>query len=429
MSEMSKERRGNLGGEGAGVVAVPGRCRKTNRPSRLRAVGYWQLVAAGEPFRLLFPLGTLIGVVGVMMWPLYLWGGAGMYPGQAHARIMIEGFLACFVVGFLGTALPRLLDVPRLRLWETLALALALVVVVVWHYAGWVVMGDVMFMVTLVGLGIVLGRRWRFRKDTPPPGFVLVVLGLLSGLFGAATQVALHVSPELMPGWLMWAGRLLLYQGFLLLPIMGVGAFLLPRFFDLPNRQSFPSSLALPPGWLWRAFFALVCGLAVIVSFGLEARGHLALGRGMRAAVVLLYFVREVPVHRAGFGGGSLAMGLRIALISIPLGYASMAIWPDQMYTLLHIVLISGFSLLTFIVASRVILGHSGQADRFRARIWPVVVLISLIVLAMLTRVAADWMPAVTLTHYGYAALSWVAGVLVWAVYVLKDVRRADVAD
>jgi len=49
----------------------------------------------------------------VLLWPLYVWHITAVYPGLAHSRIMVEGFLTCFVVGFLGTALPRLLDVPR----------------------------------------------------------------------------------------------------------------------------------------------------------------------------------------------------------------------------------------------------------------------------------------------------------------------------
>lgn len=46
-----------------------------------------------EPFRIFFPIGVLLGVVGVSLWlPFYL--GAGIpYPNVAHARLMIEGFV------------------------------------------------------------------------------------------------------------------------------------------------------------------------------------------------------------------------------------------------------------------------------------------------------------------------------------------------
>jgi len=80
------------------------------------------------------------------------------------------------------------------------------------------------------------------------------------------------------------------------------------------------------------------------------------------AAGIFLYFFREVPVHRAGLGGGSLALGLRIALCSMPLAYALMAALPGHAFSLPHVLFAGGFSLLTLIVASRVVLGHSGQS-------------------------------------------------------------------
>lgn len=49
-----------------------------------------------------------------------------------------------------------------------------------------------------------------------------------------------------------------------------------------------------------------------------------------------------------------------------------------------------------------------------------------LFILAMATRIGADWMPQLRKSHYAYAALAWSAAVLVWTVYILPGVRRAD---
>ncbi|OJV02251.1 MAG: hypothetical protein BGO12_01645 [Verrucomicrobia bacterium 61-8] len=404
------------------------RCNKSNRAARKAAAGsFWRLVAAGEPFRLLFPLGTLIGIYGVLMWPLFIWNVTGTYPGQIHARIMIEGFLTSFVIGFLGTALPRLLEVPKMTWMETLGFAVAVIGTVILHACGATMWGDQLFFFTICTLLFLLGTRaLLFRKDNPPPAFVLVAVGMLCALFGSGVQVVSSVSATALPEWCFPLSKLLLYQGFLLFPIMGIGAFLLPRFFGLPNRQSFPESLVLSPEWKRGAVFALLCGGMVMAGFVMEAQGDPHWGNGLRSAGILIYFLREVPVHQAGFGGGSLALGLRLALLSIPSAYALMAIWPEQTFSLLHLLLITGFSLLTFIVASRVVLGHSGQSARFRATIWPVLIMTSLVALAMLTRVSADWMPAMRMSHYGYAAVSWVLGVVIWAVAILPGVRRAD---
>jgi len=409
------------------VFSTGRRCTKSNKSARARAAGYWQLVAAGEPFRLMFPLGALIGVAGVMMWPLYIWHVTAAYPGQWHARVMIEGFVTAFVIGFLGTALPRLLEVPRVTIYETLGFASAVAGIAVLHMTGHTAGGDQLFFMTLALLmGLLAVRGFLFRRDIPPPGFVLVLLGLGSALFGAGVQVVNAAAPSVVPVWLIALSRLLMYQGYLVFPIMGIGAFLLPRFFGLPNRQSFPESLGFPPGWLWRAGFALACGGTVMAGFVAEALGHGHLGNGLRAAGIFAYFFREVPVHQAGFGGGSLALGLRLALLAMPLAYALMAVWPERSFSLLHLLFIGGFSLLTIIVASRVVLGHSGQSEKFRATLWPVLIMSALVTLAMLTRVSADWMPAIRLSHYAYAAVAWAAGVLVWIIFILPGVRRKD---
>ena len=61
-----------------------------------------------EPFRVFFPAGLAIGMVGVSLWPAYYACLLSFYPGVAHARLMIQGFMASFIVGFLGTAGPRI---------------------------------------------------------------------------------------------------------------------------------------------------------------------------------------------------------------------------------------------------------------------------------------------------------------------------------
>lgn len=400
--------------------------KHANKPVPAPAADYWRLVAAGEPFRLLFPLGTLIGIGGVLLWPLHACHAIGTYPGTIHSRLMIQGFLTSFVVGFLGTALPRLLAVPPLTLRETLGFAGAVMATALLHVGGLTFWGDLLFVGVLGGLLCVLGARGFLRQDVPPPAFVLAALGLLSAAAGSCLLIVAAAAPLAVPAGLLSLARLAMNQGYLLLPIMGIGAFFLPRFFGLPNRQDFPESLAPPPGWTRRAAFALACGLAAVAGFALEAGGSTRWGCGLRAAAVSVYLLREVPVHRAGLGGGSLAGALRLALLALPAGYLTMAAWPARASSLLHVVLVTGFSLIAFVVASRVVLGHSGQSEKFHATLRPVVAMTALIALAMLTRVTADWLPAVRLSHYGYAALAWVAAALIWARAILPGVQRAD---
>ncbi len=137
-----------------------------------------------EPFRIFFPLATLLGISGVSLWPLFFSGLHKFYPGPMHARLMIEGFLAGFVIGFLGTALPRLLSAPPLRRAELGTLAVLFLTTAGLHIGGQPRAGDAAFIVLMLSFGACMIARVRRRTELPPPGFVLVAFGFFSGIIG-----------------------------------------------------------------------------------------------------------------------------------------------------------------------------------------------------------------------------------------------------
>src|SRR5689334_25372295 len=60
-----------------------------------------------DPYRIFFPLGIILGLLGVSIWPVYYFGLTDGYSGRAHAFVQMDGFLYSFIVGFLLTAIPR----------------------------------------------------------------------------------------------------------------------------------------------------------------------------------------------------------------------------------------------------------------------------------------------------------------------------------
>ncbi|MDL5053160.1 NnrS family protein [Oscillatoria laete-virens NRMC-F 0139] len=385
--------------------------------------GYWRL-AMGEPFRLLFPVGSILGILGVALWPLHHTGLLEFYPNLAHERIMIQGFITCFVIGFLGTALPRVLDVPRLTALETPIFAFLILCVAALHLARKTFWGDVLFVMTMGAFVLALIVRAILRRDIPPPGFVLVPMGMVCGVVGyfilAVGQVT---APE---PFVHHLARLLSTQGYLLLPVMGIGAFLLPRFFGQKSRHHFPESLEPPPGWMSKAAFSAMCGGLVLLGFVLEAAGHARSGMILRAAVILTYFLMELNPLGHLRSPGALALALRLALVCFPLGLILAASDPGHRIALMHVFFIGGFGLLTYTVATRVVLGHTGQSDQFTRWSAAVVTLLVLAVLTIASRVTADYIPALRLSHYDYAAICWIIAIVVWLAAYGRHLGRAD---
>lgn len=380
-------------------------------------------LVAGQPYRLLFPTGTLLSIFGAILWPLHAWGALPAYPAVAHARIMSQGFLACFVFGFLGTAAPRLIGAPGLTATEVFSLASLLISSACLHAAGRTLWADQIFLLALLFFIGSLAVRIIVRKDVPPPSFLIAALGLLCALAGDALFIFGPLAD--LPPWHDALARLLMYQGFLLLPVLGVGAFLLPRFFGTPNRQDFPESFAPPEGWTAATGWALACGVAVIVSFVIEAAGLVMTAKLIRSAVVIGYLVWQLPPNRAR-ATGTISRCVAAALFFLACAYPVSAFAPPPPIAWAHVLFIGGFALLTVAVATRVILGHSGGGHRFSKPIRPLQVFAGMAILAMATRVSADFLPKIRLSHLAYAGVAWIVGLIVWSIAILPGTTKPE---
>jgi uncharacterized protein involved in response to NO len=374
-----------------------------------------------EPFRIFFPAGVLAGVVGVILWPLHFWGVVSFYPGQAHVRLMAYGFFGAFIFGFLGTALPRMLSARGFGFGNVIALLVLYTMMVAAFAAGRILWGDCLLLLLLLFfLSLVIPRAAR-RKDTPPPGFVLVGLAWMCVIAGAV----LAVVQSRMELDLFWVNlqRLLSSQGFVLLPILGIGPFLLPRFFGLESTHDFPESTRPSGLWIRKALLAFVTGSVVIASFVLEAKGDFRWAHGIRFAACLVYLGLEFPFARAPKFSTALGASLRLAFAILLAGFLTVAVFPEYRVGLLHLTLVGGFAVITFVVATRVVFGHSGNLQRLKSGNWWLIVSVGMMLFAMATRISGDFWPKIMASHYNYGALLWAAGVFLWAWKVLPKVR------
>src|SRR5688572_2831730 len=150
---------------------------------------------APDPYRILFPAGVALALLGTVPWILALAPGLP-YPGTLHASLMIEGFELAFIAGFLLTILPR---ITRTDPTPAIVTHAALALVVAFGAAallGQFVLAHACALALLLLLAAVVVSRMRARRNDPPEEIVFVPFGLVLGLAGAAIQLAASA------GWL-----------------------------------------------------------------------------------------------------------------------------------------------------------------------------------------------------------------------------------
>ena len=76
---------------------------------------------SSDRYRLFFPLGVLLGWWGVGQWLLFSLQLGGGYRVVFHSMAQVQGFLGCFIAGFLFTFIPRRTMTPAPKPWPRAA--------------------------------------------------------------------------------------------------------------------------------------------------------------------------------------------------------------------------------------------------------------------------------------------------------------------
>ena len=367
---------------------------------------------AAEPYRLFFFTGAVWSIIGVLLWPLFYAHTISFYPNFVHARLMIEAFGGAFVVGFLGTAGPRMASAPKLTPAELIWLASLHLACGISHLSQHQTLGDGLFIALLGSLLLCLIIRVVvFRKESPPPQMLLALTGVSCGIAGAAMMMAAstYTDPQRFR-----LASLLLYQGMLLPPLLGIGSFVFPRMLggDFGDPKTAAQSQT-------KRLRSIAAALLLVASFFLEAFGYPGTGIAIRAFVAAAYLLVEVRWRKAPDDAprGSLTTGLFWALITGWLGLVLTPFHYTQHVSIEHLLYIGGFGMLMLVVGSRVLFGHSGDLEGFFARSKWVRFLVFLGVLAATTRATPAWMPSTTVSHHIYASITWAILAACWLLW------------
>lgn len=381
-------------------------------------------LTTSDPYQWFFPLGIVLGILGTALWIVFPNGGLHEYPGLLHSALMSGGFFLMISVGFLMTAIPRFTGTASASAGEKIMVLLPWIGLAIFPQPLRILHGIV--VAELLLLCVFGARRIVKSSQNPPPPFILVGIGLLSGLSGAI--IAAGHDYEAFDASLVFFGHQLFIYGLFYALMLGVGTQLLPMLMG--TRTSHRSDCHLPASlqsaaWQFRRYrIFLGYGVILIGSFVVESYVSIKGGGWIRNLLVSVVVLRHWGLSRRP-SQSVLAWCLWIASWMFLLGGWVAVIAPAYRVHGMHILFIGSLSMMIFAVATRVVLAH-GQHDLRQERTSKSLLFTGIFLLiALLTRVAAP-LTSDYFQHLSYASMMWIAAAVCWMTGFLPKlvVRR-----
>ena len=203
-----------------------------------------------------------------------------------------------------------------------------------------------------------------------------------------------------------------------MLLVLGVGGFLGPRllgFAPIPRTASYPP---LRTASSFLRVVSVIAGLTILVSLVAEYGFDLGWTAYLRAVAVSGVVVSGLQLWRHPSNRTTLSWAIWIAHWVIATGVWIVAAVPKYRADFLHLLFVGGFSLLILAIGTRVTLSHGGHDLSAEKRSWPLRIGLTLALVAMLARIGAPFAPNTYFDHLMWAALCWMAGMIVWGGYL-----------
>jgi uncharacterized protein involved in response to NO len=367
--------------------------------------------AKNEPYRIFFPLGIFYLLWGTMLWLPQIWS-VGSYPVLAHRYLMLNGFTASFIAGFLMTAVPKFSQTKTAEYGEIYVFLIATIFGLVCAFLG---KESYSYMASASQAAIILFflfRRIAKRKTNPPYSFVFIFAGLLLWIISALMGI-FTVSD---------AFKNLHYEGSIAAIILGVGSRLVPGILghvEIVQTQRAhyetdkPFLLTVPLHFYAMIFF-------FVMSYFLTDPA----GITIRASIVVLVGFFYWKLHHAPKERTALTWNIWFSCWLILLSFILKIFWQDGMIHASHAFFFCGLVLLTLLIATRVLQSH-GPKDKGLENLKVLYAVTFLILLAGATRVSAILMPEYYFRHLGYSSIILCLAVILWGHRYLRFITRS----
>jgi uncharacterized protein involved in response to NO len=361
-----------------------------------------------EPYRVLFPLGALLVVVGTFPWALFGLGVGSAWQPVFHAVVQVEGFLMCFGLGFLFTFIPR-----RTGTWPPSRVEMALAVgfpigIAVAAGVGVVWMSQLFWAGLMATAGqFVVRRLVAARKAGGPDGAlvwvpVALAIGLTGSLFTGLSGVM--GSPILHA-----VGKEMLTQGMFTGLCLGVGRMIIPMFVYGPRPGQGGSRSRLQAAGLHGAL-----ALTLAFSFVLEIFAPISVAYALRSFLCLGMVMLSMQLTMLPSQPGLHRWLLWLSAWMLPIGYAVMAAFPQHRTAGEHVLFIGGFASMIIAISAHVVLSHGGYRELLGGRPWQLAGAGLLIAVALVFRFLVSLDPERLRLWVGLAATSFLGAAALW---------------
>lgn len=325
-----------------------------------------------EPYILLFPTGCLLGFLGLIFWIFFQLNWIQFYPRSLHGNLMFFGFLWSFVAGFLMTAVPKMTSTKHAQLIE-ISVALSLIFIqIILNVRNLTHASVFVFLLQNLFLLFFILRRFLVNRKVPFFGFIFLPIAFIQSFLG----VILFLYTRDRNLFILFAG-----EAFILNLILGLGSRLIPVISRLPNAL-LPNESSKFDNSTW----PIVTLLLVNLGYWFEAFGFRELGIILKVFGTFLASIKLLKLFVKPVTWSYIGIGLKASVVLLILGQILSLSFFNNTLAGQHIIYIGSFSIITLLVATRVMLAHGSQSLNYEVSSRRLIFILVLILLATLLR-------------------------------------------